>query len=337
MEWDSFVERYDGSPFHMWGWGAAVASYGHDRYYLIARRADDPIGVLPLAHMKSRLFGEKLISVPFTSQGSAVVDDAHREAAISSLLIRTVELSEDLGVDFTILRSQALGERQAFRRRKDYVSFDVPLTEGPDSVWGAIRESRRRQIQQAMDDEEVTYEVGDSLADFRDYYDLYVRGMKGHGSPPHSFEFFRILWEQFHDSGYLRLGLVKWNDTVINGVIDFILGSTVIQKGVVSDYEYRDRQGGSLIHWKSLKWAAEDGRESYHLGRTREGSGVYMFKKSFGGTKVWLDDYYYFPNGEVEVPDAEDEKYELPKKVWRKLPLPVLKLIGPPIRKNISL
>jgi len=65
--------------------------------------------------------------------------------------------------------------------------------------------------------------------------------------------------------------------------------------GVVSDYEYRDLNGGSLALWKSLQWAANNGYDTYDFGRTREGTGVYMFKKSFGGVKTWYDDYHYFP------------------------------------------
>lgn len=336
-EWNAFIERYDGSPFALWGWGDAIEAYGHTRHFLVARNSEGIVGALPLVHVRSRLFDESLISLPFTSHGDLVTAPNHPETVKRRLLERAARLGDDLGVDYVSIRSTDLGEYQSFTRRSRYVSFHLPLEGGPDAVWRNIKSSRQRQITQASETDSLTYVVGDSIDDLEAYYQLYLRSMRGHGSPPHSFEFFRILWDRLHDDGHLRLGLIKKDGSVINGIIDLALGTTVVQKGLVADYDHRSLNGGSLLHWKSFEWACEAGYSTYDFGRTREGSGVYLFKKSFGGKKVALDDYYYFPNGSVPLRDAEDETYELPKRVWRNLPLSVTRTIGPHLRKGITL
>ena len=192
-------------------------------------------------------------------------------------------------------------------------------------------------MRKAEENDSLEYVVGDSIDHLEEYYQLYLLSMRAHGAPPHSFEFFRVLWERLHGEGNLRLALVRYEGRAINGVIDLALGTRVIQKGVALDYDYRDLNGGVLLNWKSLEWACEAGYEYYDLGRTRKDTGIYQYKKDFGGDEVDLLDYHYFPSGSFDLPDAEDERYDLPKRLWQKLPLPVTQAIGPQIRKNISL
>jgi len=51
------------------------------------------------------------------------------------------------------------------------------------------------------------YIQGDSVGDLEAYYQLHLATMRGHGTPPHSFEFFRTLWDQFSNDERFHLGL----------------------------------------------------------------------------------------------------------------------------------
>lgn len=337
-EWDAFVRRNDGPPFTEWGWGTAIEStYGHDRWYFLARVGDEIVGAAPLIHVGSRLFGDQLVSTAFASRGSLVLGDQYRETAARALLDRTRELADELGVDFVSLRSRDLGEEPhaAFDHRNRYVAYEIQLDEGADEVWDGLASSRRTHVRQGRENVSVT--VGDSLADLRTFYRLYLKRMRGHGTPPHPFGFFEEIWDQFYDEGKLRLYLAFADGTPVNATLDLLSKNWIYHWKEVSDYEYRDLDGGSLLVWEGLEWGAENDFERFDLGRTREGTGIYVYKKSFGGEKVWMDDYHYFPNGEDELPDAESNEYERVKRVWRRLPLPVTRLIGPRIRGQISL
>lgn len=338
-EWDAFVERNDGPAYSLWGWGDAVASYGHDRLYLTVRdRAEDAVvGALPLYHVDSRLFGSRLLSPAFAERGSITLSDDAPDAATSMLLERTRRIADRLGVDAVSLRGSRVGAAGDFVEKNRYVTFRADVDRAPDAVRDDVKDSRQRQIRQAAEDPSLRFRVGTSLADLREYYRLYLESMRGHGSPPHSFRFFRTLWDRLHDAGNLRLSMVTRDGSLINGMIDLAAGSTVYQWGVVSDYEHRDLNGGSWLLWKSLQWAAESGYDAYEFGRTREGSGVYTFKKSFGGSKTWYDDLHYFPDPTAELPDPEDEKYQRARDVWRRLPIPVTRVVGPQIRKRIGM
>lgn len=338
-EWNAFLDRNEGPAYSHWGWGEAVATYGIDGWRLVARDGDDGavVGALPLYHVDSRLFGSQLLSPAFAERGSVTLGDGADEPAKRLLLDRATEIAHDLEVEYLSLRGSRVAGTDDFETRNDYVTFQSAVDRAPDAVRDDVKESRWRQIEQAADNPELEFRVGSSVDDLRAYYRLYLESMRGHGSPPHSFEFFRTLWDRMHDDGHLRLSMVTRDDELINGMIDLSMGTTVYQWGVVTDYEHRDLNGGSWLLWKSLEWAAENGYETYEYGRTREGSGVYMFKKSFGGSKVWYDDLHHFRDDSATLPDPEDDAYERARDVWRKLPLPVTRVVGPQVRKRIGM
>lgn len=335
--WDEFVIRNDGPSFALWGWGDAAELYGHDRWYLIVCEQEAIVGGIPLVHMNSRLFGSQLVSPPFGERGSILLDDDSPAGTRDLLIERTKELADELAVDFVSLRGRDIGQHEGFSKQNRFVTFQISLRDGEEAVWDGLKSSRQRQVRQADENESLEYSVGDSIEDLRDYYRLNLRSERGHGSPPHSFEFFRTLWDRLFDDGHLRLDLLRNDGDLINGMLHLSLGSTVYQWGVITDYEYRDLNGGSYLLWKALKRACANGHDTYEFGRTREGSGVYMFKKSFGGSKTWYDDYHYFPGDSTTLPHPEKEAYEPIKRVWRRLPIPVTRAIGPRIRGNVSL
>ena len=49
--------------------------FRHRTHYLVARRNGEVCGVLPLAEIRSRLFGHSLVSLPFAVYGGPAADD----------------------------------------------------------------------------------------------------------------------------------------------------------------------------------------------------------------------------------------------------------------------
>lgn len=332
--WERFIEGNDGPVFDGWAWGELCEACGHRTYRFAVEEDGELLACLPLVHMTSRLFGDQLVSMPYSEYGSVVTAAGAPDGAVELLLKPIRDIAVELDVDFVSLRGRDLGDPPGFERENQYVTFDIPLSDDPEDVWDAFDSSTNRAIRKAQK-EGVEYRKATSKEDLKRYYDLYLENMRSFGSPPHSFSFFARLWEDLDD--HMEVEFAVNDGRLINGRIRFLYGDRCFAWGAVTDYEYRDLQGGSLLLWEAMKRACEEGYSTYTFGRTREGTGVYMFKKSWGGKKVWFDDYYYFPNGEVDIPDPEDEKYERVKDVWQHLPLKVTELIGPPIRRNISL
>ena len=87
-DWDKFVKSStDGSFFHLAGWQQVLADLGHQGFYLYATLDQKIVGVLPLARVKSRLFGDALVSTPFCVYGGALgEDDVKRHLEQSAII-----------------------------------------------------------------------------------------------------------------------------------------------------------------------------------------------------------------------------------------------------------
>lgn len=63
------------TPYHLWEFGQALSStYGYEKYNFVAKYKGEVIGLFPLLFIKSRLFGNKLLSLPFCEYGGPLID-----------------------------------------------------------------------------------------------------------------------------------------------------------------------------------------------------------------------------------------------------------------------
>jgi hypothetical protein len=87
-----------------------------------------------------------------------------------------------------------------------------------------------------------------------------------------------------------------------------------------------------------LEYACDHGYQVFDFGRSSPGEGTYRFKEQWGATPTPLRWYYIPLNGaRINWESSEKGKFEKAIRYWKKLPLPVSKVIGPGIRKYIGL
>src|SRR6266705_1307043 len=81
--WEAFVEACpEATFFHRIGWKDVIEEvFGHKTHFMVAERAGRLVGILPLAEIRSLLFGNGLVSLPFCAYGgtAVVVDEARSE------------------------------------------------------------------------------------------------------------------------------------------------------------------------------------------------------------------------------------------------------------------
>jgi CelD/BcsL family acetyltransferase involved in cellulose biosynthesis len=104
--WNAFVLAHpEGTFFHLAEWQYVLEhSFGHTGHYLLAVTPRGEIrGVLPLARVKSLLFGDALVSTPFCVYGGIVAAD---ETAHSALTTAACKLARELDVDHLEMRNR---------------------------------------------------------------------------------------------------------------------------------------------------------------------------------------------------------------------------------------
>ncbi|GAI17775.1 unnamed protein product, partial [marine sediment metagenome] len=82
---------------HTLAWSKLVEEvFGHQGFYLIALEGCDVHGVLPLTQVRSRLFGNRMISQAFSNYGGPLADGP---LVLDALYNRAVKIAIDYGCD----------------------------------------------------------------------------------------------------------------------------------------------------------------------------------------------------------------------------------------------
>jgi len=123
--WDQFVLACpDATFFHRAGWKTVIErAFAHRTRFLYAEAEGRIEGVLPLAEVRSALFGHALVSLPFCVYGGVA---AETERARHALDVAASALAEEWRVDHLEYRS--LAPRHADWAHSDlYVTFRKPI------------------------------------------------------------------------------------------------------------------------------------------------------------------------------------------------------------------
>ena len=92
------------------------------------------------------------------------------------------------------------------------------------------------------------------------------------------------------------------------------------------------------LYWGLLGFAADNGFTKFDFGRSTVGEGTFRFKKQWGATPVALDWRDYNQHGLIESsPESSSKIRPLVANTWAKLPFSVVNLLGPQLRRYISL
>jgi CelD/BcsL family acetyltransferase involved in cellulose biosynthesis len=114
--WDAFVRAApDATFFHLSGWRRVIeGTFGHRTFFLQAKRDGVVVGVLPLTHVKSVLFGNSLISNAFCVYGGIVAADAEVSAALEAEAIRLAAREKVDCLEFRTMKpAHPIGSRSA--------------------------------------------------------------------------------------------------------------------------------------------------------------------------------------------------------------------------------
>src|SRR5262249_13531282 len=106
---------------------------GHSPFCLEAVEGDQTRGLLPLAYVRSLLFGRFLVSLPYLNYGGVLADD---DAALRLLVDRAVQLADQLEVRYLELRHEGAIEHPALTHRlNSKVHMRLALPTQAEELW----------------------------------------------------------------------------------------------------------------------------------------------------------------------------------------------------------
>lgn len=327
--WDSFVEHCpEATFFHRSGWKAVLErAFGHRTHYLYAEKNGEIQGLLPLAQVKSLLFGNSLSSLPFCVYGGII---ANNDEARTALRKAACELATQLNVDALELRNtQASG--QGWPTKQLYATFRKEIDVDPEVNLKAIPRKQRAVVRKGIKAGlESELDLG-----WQRLYRIYSESVRNLGTPVFSADYFKILREVFAEDCSVLMVTHQGQD--IAGVMSFYFKDQVLPYYGGSIAQARALKGNDFMYWELMRQSGEQGIRVFDYGRSKEGTGPYSFKKNWGFTPEPLS-YEYFLVKSKEMPDINplNPKYRFFVDSWKKLPLPVANFLGPMLSKSLG-
>jgi len=328
--WDDYVAHAKAATFfHRSGWKTVLErAFGHRTHFILAREGDAIVGILPLARVRSLLFGDTLASLPFCVYGGIVAD---HEAAAEALRTEACKLAETLKVGVLELRNRQPAQ-SGWPVKDLYYTFRKAID--PDE---AVNLKAIPNRQRAMVRKGIKEGLASAWSPSTDrLYRVYSESVRNLGTPVFSAKYLRILREVFGDDCSVLMITHEGRD--VAGVMNFYFRDEVIPYYGGSISEARDIKGvNHFMYWELMRYSCEQGYRLFDFGRSKVGTGPFSFKKNFGFEPTPLPYEYYLAASDT-VPDVSpmNPKYRLMINIWSRLPLPVANAIGPYLARSLG-
>jgi len=331
-KWDTYVDGHpDASVYHLSSWKSLIEkTFNHKCYYFYAVNENNDIcGVLPSVNLKSKLFGNYIVSMPFFNYGGVIADNS---AIATQLNDRLQMQAAENKVSHVQYREKAARIDSELIAVTDKVNMVLELPESPDALGKLIGSKRRSQIKRPIK-EGVSHKIGNiELLD--DFYRVFCENMRDLGTPVYSKSFFKNILNSFQ--GQCTLCIVYWQGKPVSAGF-LIRHKDRLEIPWASTLSYANRISVNMyLYWQILSNAIETGCKEFDFGRSTIDAGTYRFKKQWGAEPQQCYWYHWVPEGE-ELPNLSpsNSKFDLAIKMWKKLPLSVANTLGPFLVKNL--
>jgi FemAB-related protein (PEP-CTERM system-associated) len=328
--WEAFVHACgEATFFHRIGWrGILERCFGHRTHYLLAERGAEIVGILPLAEVKSLLFGHALVSLPFCAVAGIAATDSE---AADGLRDAAQALGERLRVAHLELR-HATPRSPGWPQQDLYAGFRKTLALEVEANMLAIPRKQRAMVRKGI----ANGLVGRIEPDVDVFFTLYADNVHRHGTPPLPKRYFQGLRETFGQDAEV-LTVVDGTGKPVSGVFSFYFRDEVLPYYAGDAVEARQLAANDFKYWELMRRACERGVKVFDYGRSKRGTGPYDFKKNWGFEPTPLA-YEYRLYRRASIPDNNplNPKYRALIALWRRLPVPVANAIGPHLVKSLG-
>lgn len=319
--------RAPASIFHLPQWSRAIErGTGQRAHSLVAEQGGALRGVLPLSHVRSRLFGDALVSTGFGTGGELLADDG---AAANSLAAAAWDLAGSLGCASAELRGGAVpaGWQAA---TGTYANFSRDLPADPDALLLSIPRRQRAEVRRAL-----TLGLETSAGNDRCHRDahwrVYSESVRNLGTPVFPRSLFEAALDEFGEAADI---VAVWRDgRPLAALLTFYAGGCCQPYWGGGTHEARTWRANDLVYYEAMRRAVARGCTRADFGRSKVGTGPWARKRIWGFEETPL---VYAVRGDARDTNPLDPKHRLKIAAWQRLPLFVANRLGPVIARGLG-
>lgn len=322
--WDRFVmEQPYAIAWQLFEWSKLVSKhYGAQFYPLVVEEGNKIVGILPIYRIKPLMGNAKMISVPHAVAGGML---AKNTEVRKTLLQVAVKIGDDTGAPGLTLKQYKLKVDGDFTTDENYFNRELDLKGGPEAVWEKITQENKDSIF-ATESEPFTLEH--PAGDINSFYRYLLKHHHRKGVPCVSRQWIRDLV----DLGMYSVAVLKRDNRIVAGTMVKEFKDTVSFPFTCSSGDTRvDHLPVYRLYWELISKYATMGFSICHSGRIPKAEDVDPYRLGWGGVKHPYFYQYYPPRNQqtMEFAQKRSWKRDLFSSVWKLLPLPVARFLGP--------
>ena len=328
--WDDFVFACpDATFFHRAAWQNIIKDvFHHATYFFYAEDAGEIQGVLPLAHVNSRLFGNSLVALPFAVYGGVAANSAEATLALED---EAQKLAKKLGVDHLEFRNMK-PQHTEWPTQDLYVTFRKEILPDVEANMLAIPRKQRAMVRKGI--KNGLKSTVDRSSDR--FFKLFADNVHRHGTPAMPKRYFDTLLHVFGKDCEVLTVTVP-DGQLLSSVLSFYFRDEVLPYYAGDDESARHLAANDFKYWELMRRACERGCKLFDYGRSKEGTGPYAFKKNWGFEPQPLYyEYCLYKRDAIPQNNPNNPKYKFFIAAWRRMPLGLANWLGPHIVRNLG-
>ncbi len=332
--WDDYVRSNpEGTFCHLAGWKKVIErGAGQECPYLIAECENTIVGVLPLSFRKSMLFGNALISSMFAVYGGVVASTAEASEALEVYAWEMAQSWRLNTVSYKSTNAQHKEQEGWAVELDSAATFRKPLQLDEESILLDIPRKQRAVVRKSLNNGlSCTWEK-----DLDTFYQLYAVSVRNLGTPVFPKKLFASFLQEFGNDVEVQI-IYSPEGKPLASLMSFYFKDQVLPYYAGGTVDARIYGAHDYMYYQLMVRAARKGKKVFDFGRSKVGTGPYKFKKNWGFEPLPLEYQHQLAAG-MEAPNLSpsNRKFELMVKVWKKLPLGIANVIGPPIARHLG-
>jgi CelD/BcsL family acetyltransferase involved in cellulose biosynthesis len=269
--------------YHHPAWLRVMQStYGYMPTAVALARDGELTGGIPFMCVRSRLTGNRLVALPFTTYCQPLLGAGQLEDAIRRirLLFPGVRLAE---IRFL---PNGSGDHPS-ARRTPYVTHFLDMDREPEAMLARFHSTSVRQRIRRASKEGLSFRWSGDPRDLRAFYNLLQGVRRRQGLPIKPFPFYANMRRHLEPAGIFRLGLVEHKDRIVAAGIVLLYRQTMHIEYTASDPRMLAKSPNQFLIWEMLKQAWADGARRLDFGRTDiEHASLLEFKDRWATRRV---------------------------------------------------
>ncbi|MEO9945204.1 MAG: FemAB family XrtA/PEP-CTERM system-associated protein [Paraglaciecola sp.] len=332
--WDQYVSTHpDATPYHRFAWVQSIEqAYHHKNISFIALEGDSVVGVLPCISMKKPFAKTVFCSLPYCDLGFCLANNETIQKALTTKALEHLKFLKGTAFEYRDTSTEATKEAELEGKK---VRMLLSLPENSETLMSGFKSKLRSQIRKS-EKNGLTHQLASNQKSIDDFYRIFSVNMRKLGSPVHSKKWFETLFINYGDN--IVLSVVYAENTPVGAGIVLTNGNKACIPWASTVSEYNKLAPNMMLYWSLLQRVSDTGITEFDFGRSTYNEGTYKFKRQWGAAPTPLK----WSNLSSDIRNYNEaagtsKTRALVENIWSRLPLKVTTIIGPKIRRHISL